>query len=86
MDTCNIINNTATDTEDDYDAVSATTLEFPAGSGNSLTRCITVDITDDLLIECDETFTVSLTLINSADNLNTDNTQTTVTITDSDSK
>ena len=81
-----VLNVVATDARNDYDAVPATTLEFPASSGNDVTQCITVTITDDMLIECNETFTVSLALLNSAANLNTGNTETTVTITDSDSK
>ena len=45
----------------DYESVSSS-LMFPAGSINGSTQCINITITDDEVLEADETFTVTLTV------------------------
>ena len=59
-------------------------LTFMSGEGNGVNECLTVSITDDNMVECDEQFTVSLTLNTEGDSLSTGNTLTTVTIMDDD--
>ena len=57
-------------------------LVFTAGTINGTLQCINVAIIDDLLVEPNETFTVTLTsnsVVELGDNL------TTITITDNDS-
>ena len=63
----------------DYDTTSESR-QFPMGSADGLTRCLTVTITDDTVFEIDETFTVALTV--STPDVSVTDAMTTVTITD----
>ena len=56
---------------------------FPAGSINGSTQCIDITITDDEVLEADETFTVTLTAMDPpmTQGVMVENNQTTVTIT-----
>ena len=66
----------------DYTAVSSP-LIFPATtSTDNVMQCINVSITDDLVFEGPETFTVTVTTTSSQVTLGNDN--TTVTITDNE--
>ena len=63
--------------------MASTTLMFSAGSmDGDMTPCITVTITDDNVLEGDETFTVALTVSGSTVTLG--NAETVVTITDNE--
>ena len=63
----------------DYIMTSDSSLEFPVGAVNGdMFQCLTVMVTNDEIIEGDETFTVTLT-VNTAGVL-VGNTETTVTI------
>lgn len=44
----------------DYSSISLNTLTFPSGTVTGDTRCFTVGILDDTMVENDEFFTVSL--------------------------
>ena len=66
----------------DYESVSSS-LMFPAGSINGSTQCINITITDDEVLEADETFTVTLTTTTPRVMVGT--AQTTVTITTDES-
>ena len=68
----------------DYGVVTSTKMDFTAGSSNGATRCLQVAITDDRLVECDEQFNVSLTLVTVGDQISTGNVITTITIMDND--
>ena len=65
----------------DYVSVSMDVV-FPAGTSNGGMQCIDVTIIDDIEMEGDETFTVTLTTSSSTVNLV--NAVTTITITDND--
>ena len=58
-------------------------VSFAEGSMDGATQCINVFITDDMALEGDETFTVSLTVTATGD-ATVENTMTTVTITNDD--
>ena len=63
----------------DYITMSDSSLEFPVGAVNGdMSQCLTVIVTNDEIIEGDETFTVILT-VNTA-GVMVGNTETTVTI------
>ena len=66
----------------DYEPVSSS-LMFPAGSINGSTQCINITITDDGVLEADETFTVTLTTM--TPRVIVGNGQTTVSIMDNES-
>ena len=63
----------------DYITMSDSSLEFPVGAVNGdMSQCLTVMVTNDEIIEGDETFTVTLT-VNTA-GVMVGNTETTVAI------
>ena len=63
----------------DYITTSDSSLEFPVGAVNGdMSQCLTVMVTNDMIIEGDETFTVTLT-VNTA-GVMVGNAETTVTI------
>ena len=66
----------------DYNTASKD-ISFPEGSMDGDTLCINVSITDDMALEGDETFTVTLTVTATGD-ATVGNTMTTVTITNDD--
>ena len=49
----------------DYNQVLPTNLNFEVGEGNGTEECISVQINEDQLIECDETFRVVLSFATS---------------------
>ena len=55
---------------------------FPAGSINGSTQCINITITDDEVVEADETFAVTLTV--ETTRVMEGNAMTVVTISDND--
>ena len=69
----------------DYDPLDMS-LTFPIGTSDGTEVCANVTLTSDMLVECDEEFTVHLSLNSSKENLHLANNYTTVTIQDSDCK
>ena len=70
----------------DFDSLS-TTRTFSAGDGNTATACGDISILDDVLIEGDQNFTVTLSLVTTNMGVTLGSlTTTTVTIRDDDSK
>ncbi len=59
-------------------------LTFTTGSMDGSTQCLNVTITEDTLVEGDETFSVTLTLTPPEQAVTAENTTTTVTITDNE--
>ncbi len=66
---------------DDYENTTLV-LIFPAGSIDSDTQCLNITINTDTLVEGEETFTVTLTLLTTGLGVFTENDLTTVTIMD----
>ena len=60
--------------------------EFPVGSGNGVSSCISVSISEDLLVEGNEIFSVKLMLDTESRGVTLGNAETTVTIIDEDSQ
>ena len=65
----------------DYSSASMD-ITFPEGSMDGDTRCINVSITDDMALEGDETFTVTLTV--SSGDIIKENNMTTIIIIDNE--
>ena len=76
----------ASDTDGDYVTLSNLALVFLSGSSDGDTVCANITVASDLLVECEEVFTVELTLDTTKDNLNVGNNSTFVTLMDSESK
>ena len=70
----------------DYSEVTAMNINFLTGSDVGDTACITVPILNDSLVECNEEFLVSLTVVSMRDTVLMGNTVTRVTIVDSSSE
>ncbi len=69
----------------DYGSVEDYPLVIPGGSGPGSVSCVHISITDDSILEYNETFTVSLSF-ESLVNVTFDPTEAKVTIKDDDSK
>ena len=68
-------------TDADYTTASVD-ITFPEGSMDGDTRCINISVTDDMALEGDETFTVTLTV--SSGDIIEENNMTTITIIDNE--
>ena len=68
----------------DYQALMNEMVVFLAGDNNGTERCVNITIEEDLLVECEEEFNVTLTIITDKPNLVLDQSTTTVSIIDSD--
>lgn len=73
----------ATSVSGDYDLLS-TQLTFPSGSENSAEMCASVSVNSDNLVEFDEDFTITLSLVTFGASLHLGNSVSAVTLTDSD--
>ncbi len=69
----------------DYGSVEDYPLFIPGGSGPGSVSCVNISISDDSIVEYNETFTVSLSF-ESLDNVTFNPTEAKVTIKDDDSK
>ena len=67
----------------DYEAIS-TVITFSVGSIDAEAQCLNVTIIEDALVEGNETFFVTLTLLTTELNVTTENDVTVVTITDNE--
>lgn len=59
-------------------------LQFISGSGNGAQMCANVTVIPDNLVECDEEFTLRLTLLTNKESLSLQNNFTSVVLLDSD--
>ena len=67
----------------DYEAISTTTT-FAAGSTDAETQCLNVTITEDALVEGDETFIVTMTLLTTGVGVTTENDMSAITVMDNE--
>ena len=70
----------------DFDALSMQPVVFQSGESDGAEMCVNISIRNDLTVECDENFTVSISLESDKNNLFLGQDLTTVTIKDSNSK
>ena len=70
----------------DFATLSMEPVIFESGATDGTGMCVNISLSNDLMVECDENFTVSLTLVSSKRNLFLGQDSTSVTIEDSDSK
>ena len=70
----------------DYQSLLNEQVMFYAGDGNGTERCVNITLDDDLLVECEEEFNVTLAIATDKLNLILGNAYTTVSITDSEGK
>jgi hypothetical protein len=69
---------------DDYSQLSSVLLTFTPGSANGTEVCSPITVVPDDLVECEESFTVALTLVTSGASISLGNRIGTVTLLDSD--
>ena len=81
-DICAYILSTATNL--DYEPLIDEQLMFLAGDSNGTERCINITILQDMLVECEEDFNITLTIVKEQQNLVLGEATTTVSIIDSD--
>ena len=74
----------ATDIDMDYQPLTEEEVVFLVGDTNGTERCVNITILEDLLVEREEEFIVTLAIITSNANLFIDNANTTVSIIDND--
>ena len=70
----------------DFDPLVMQPVVFESGASDGTEMCVNISLSSDLMVECDENFTVSIFLDSSKNNLFLGQDSTTVTIEDSDSK
>ena len=68
----------------DYQSLLNEPVMFYAGDGNGTERCANITLNQDLLVECEEGFNVTLAIASDKPNLILGNAYTTVSITDSE--
>ena len=68
----------------DYQSLLNVPVMFYAGDGNGTERCANMTLNEDLLVECEEEFNITLAIASDKPNLILGNTYTTVSITDSE--
>ena len=68
----------------DYQSLLNEPVMFYAGDGNGTERCANITLNEDLLVECEEEFNITLAIATDKPNLILGNAYTTVSITDSE--
>ena len=68
----------------DYQPLMNEMIVFLVGDSNGTERCVNITIEKDMLVECEEEFNVTLTIITDKPNLMLDQSTTIVSIIDSD--
>ena len=68
----------------DYQTLLNELVVFLVGDNNGTERCVNITIEEDMLVECEEDFNVTLTIITDKPNLILDQSTTIVSIIDSD--
>ena len=68
----------------DYQSLMNEMVVFLVGDNNGTERCVNITIEEDMLVECEEEFNVTLTIITDKPNLILDQSTTIVSIIDSD--
>ena len=68
----------------DYQSLVNEMVMFLAGDNNGTERCVNITVEEDMLVECEEEFNVTLDIITEKPNLNVDQSTTIVSIIDSD--
>ena len=76
---------TASDTASDFTDLSKP-MSFTPGASNGERVCVNITVLSDGLVECEEDFTVLLTLNTAEDNIFLGNNSTVVTLLDSDGR
>ena len=74
----------ATGSNVDYQSLAGELVTFIVGDANGKERCANITLQEDSLVECDEEFNNTLTIITDKPNLMLGGANTTVTIMDSD--
>ena len=70
----------------DYQSLIDEQVVFLAGDTNGTERCVNITIMEDMLVECEEAFNITLAIAEEKSNLFLDDSTTTVSIMDSDGK
>ena len=68
----------------DYQSLMNEMVVFLVGDSNGTERCMNITIEEDMLVECEEEFNVTLNIITDKPNLILDQSTTIVSIIDSD--